>query len=55
MVQIKTMHGSLRPVPKWSKKSACECWNTSFDSNVCEIVLQLFLVYFIVNFKDDLA
>jgi len=36
-------------------KRARECWNTSLNSSVCEIVLQLFLAYFIVNFKDDLA
>ena len=54
MVQIKAMHVSLRPVQIWSQNVLV---NDAIQVSivVCEIVLQLFLVYFIANFKDDLA
>ena len=62
MVQIKATNGpdqgdawKFKTSANIESKSACKCWNTSLNSSVCEIVFPLFLVYFIVNFKDDLA
>ena len=44
-------------MPNGVKKlhTAWGCWRYKSQNNVGENVLQMFLVYFIVNFKDDLA